>query len=46
MQQGIFDLLLAGEEREDRGGFLQEGRPGLISCLTFLGDFPGVFRSS
>lgn len=39
MQQGISDLLLAGEERGRQGSFLQEGRQGLISCLTFLGDF-------
>lgn len=44
MQQGISDLLLAGEERGRQGSFLQEGRQGLISCLTFLGDFPGNFR--
>lgn len=42
MQQGIFDLLLAGEEREDGTSCGKEG--GLvITCLTFRGDFPGTF---
>lgn len=46
MQQGRFDLLIAGEEREDKGTFGRKQARVRITRLTFVGDFPGLFRCS
>lgn len=46
MQQGIFDLLLTGKESEERGTFCRKENWVGVSCLTFLGDFAGIFSYS